>query len=464
MNKSFRSLKFFSPLLLLSLFACSGGGGGGVDFDIGDPEGEDQGPPPVAPIFASIVPGDGQVQLSWTHQDFPDEEVTDGAPILTFNLYYANATANGITIDSLLSTVTEVEDIVAIDGFQVVENIPDLSFTVDGLDNLSLFFFIVTAVNEEGEGAASQIEATALPRATVVLNQPLDDTGVTLCADFAFGIDAQDLNEDGFLSTADLDIDNDGDIFEHDNRIVCGEDDDDADPIPALAQQDASQGLDAVAVDEADGVAGFSFTKLDEAGLALEASAAEWSCVQDNNTGVVWEAKSDNPDSLHFFEDRFSWFDADNTQNGEEPGFEIPSAAVANDGEGDDICFGFVEGDAATFCNTSAFIDRVNDTALCGFTDWRLPDLIELRSLVNYGFDNENQQNLLPSVDLNFFPNTAIDGGTPDTNIDGSVLYWSSQTTVGLPTAAWSIFYGFGGAPPQNKGTPNTIRLVRSGL
>ena len=462
MKKSFRILKFFSPLLLLSLVACSGGGGGGGGIAI-TPEVDDQGPPPVAPVFASIVPGDGQVQLSWTHQDFPEEDVTDGAPILTFNLYYANATANDITIDSLLATLTEVEDIMAIDGFQVVENIADLNFTVDGLENLSLFFFIVTAVNEEGEGAASQIEATAMPRATVVLSQPLDDTGTTLCADFAFGIDTQDLNEDGFLSTADLDVDGDGDIFEHDNRIVCGEVDDDADPIPALAQQDASQGLDAVAVDEVDGIAGFSFTKLDEVGSPLEATAAEWSCVLDNNTGLTWETKSDDPDSLHFFEDRFSWFDADNTQNGEEPGFEVPSTAAANDDEGDDICFGFTDGDATTFCNTSAFINRVNDAALCGFTDWRLPDLIELRSLVNYGLDNDDQDNLLPSVDLSFFPNTAIDGGIPETNVDGGVLYWSSQTTVRSPASAWAMFYGFGGAPFMSKGTPNVVRLVRSG-
>ena len=461
MKKSDRLLRLILPLLSLSLFACSGGGGGGTFISTVDDD--DSEPPPVAPIFTSIIPGDGQVELSWTHIDFPDEDVSDGAPILTFNLYYANATANGITIDSLLATVTEVEDIMAIDGFQVMEGIDELNVTVDNLDNLSLFFFILTAVNEEGEGDPSQIEATAMPRATLVLSQPLDDTGVTLCGDFAFGIDEQDINGDGFLSTAELDVDDDGDIFEHDNRIVCGTDDDDNDPIPAVAQQDASQGLDAVAVDETDGIAGFSFTLLDENGNPLDVSATEWSCVQDNVTGLIWEAKTDDPDSLHYFEDRYTWFNPDNTENGEQPGFEVPSAAVANDGEGDDICFGFVDGENATFCNTNAFIDRVNDSALCGFTDWRLPDLIELRSLVNYGVDNEDAENLIPSLDLAFFPNTAVDGGIPDTTIDGGVQYWSSQTFVAAPTSAWSMFYGFGGAPPLNKGTPNVVRLVRSG-
>ena len=458
MKNSVRFLRSLSPLLFLSLFACSGGGGGGT----APPVIVEEDPPPVAPIFTSIIPGDGQVQLTWTHVDFPTEDVSDGAPVLTFNLYYANATANGITIDSLLATVTEVENIMAIDGFQVMENITDLNFTVDNLDNLSLFFFILTAVNEEGEGAASQIEATAMPRATVVLSQPLDDTGVTLCADFAFGIDEQDTDGNGVLSIEELDVDGDGTIFEHDNRIVCGADDDDSDPIPALAQQDASQGLDAGAVDETDGAVGFSFTKLDENGSPLDASATEWSCVEDNNTGLIWEAKTDDPNTLHHFEDQFSWYNPDDTQNGEQPGFEVPSSAAANGNAGDDICFGFVDGEAATFCNTSAFIDRVNFEALCGFTDWRLPDLIELRSLVNYGIDNDDLTNVVPSVELTFFPNTAINIGAPDSIIDGGILYWSSQTTASLPTSAWSMFYGFGGAPALNKGTPNVIRLVRS--
>ena len=66
-------------------------------------------------------------------------------------------------------------------------------------------------------------------------------------------------------------------------------------------------------------------------------------------------------------------------------------------------------------------------------------------------------------MDLSFFPNTAIDGGIPETNVDGGVLYWSSQTTVRSPASAWAMFYGFGGAPFMSKGTPNVVRLVRSG-
>ena len=461
MKKFVRSLRLFSPLLLLSLFACSGGGGGGGGGGgLSIPTGS---PAPIAPIFTSVIPGDEQVQLTWTDVDFPIGDVTDGAPIVTFNLYYANATANGISIDDLLATVTEVEDIMAIDGFQLEEGIEELNFTVEGLDNLSLFFFILTAVDGEEEGPVSQIEATAMPRATEVSNQPLADTGVTLCADFAFGIDAQDTNGNGFLSFAELDVDSDGNILEHDNRIVCGVGDNDGDPIPPLAQQDAGQGLDAAdPPDETDGVAGFSFTKLDENGDPLDASATDWSCVQDNITGLIWEAKTDDPDSLHYFEDRFSWYNPDNTQNGEEPGFELPSSSTANGGQGDDICFGFAGGASITFCNTSAFIDRVNFDALCGFIDWRLPDLVELRSLVNYGIDNDDSVNLIPSVDLSFFPNTAVDGGIPDSTADGGIRYWSSQTTAGSPNSAWTMFYGFGGAPALDKGTPNVVRLVRS--
>lgn len=462
MRISVLSLRFLILFLSVGLVACSSGGG---SDDTDSDDDTDTTDTPVAPIFTSIVPGDGQVSLTWTHEEEPATDVTDGAPILTYNLYYANATDNEITIDDLSATYTLVTDIEAVSGYQVIADIADLSYTVTGLDNLDLYYFILTANNEDGEGDSSALEAYAMPRDTSLASQPLNDTGVSLCADYAYGIDAQDLDGDGILSFEEIDIDGDEEYFEHDNRIDCaaGDIDDDQDPIPAEAQQDFSQGLDASATDDTDGLAGFSFTKLDENGVGVAADASDWDCVQDNVTGLVWEAKSSVEDDLHYSKDRFSWYNQDSSLNGEEEGYQIPSDATANDDLGDDICFGYTDGDTSTYCNTSAFVERVNDEALCGYSDWRLPTMTELRSLIDYGVENDDQDNIVASTDLTFFPNMEVDGGDASTTSDGGIRYWSSQTYTLVPTASWSIFYGFGGGPPLDKGTPNAVRLVRSG-
>ena len=61
-----------------------------------------------------------------------------------------------------------------------------------------------------------------------------------------------------------------------------------------INQQDCSHGRDVTHNDDSDGHAGFSFTKLDSSGNILAASATQWSCVQDNITGLIWEIKTDD--------------------------------------------------------------------------------------------------------------------------------------------------------------------------
>ena len=148
------------------------------------------------------------------------------------------------------------------------------------------------------------------------------------------------------------------------------------------ATQDCDHGRDATHNDDSDGHAGFSFTRLNADGSEYRGSGIysdePWSCVQDNVTGLIWEVKTDD-NGLHDRDDQYKF---------------------GSGGSYVESCYGYNSEDAATYCNTEAFVARVNATGLCGIHDWRLPDIDKLRSIVDYSRAD-------PSIDTNYFPNTS---------------------------------------------------------
>ncbi|MCF7992792.1 MAG: DUF1566 domain-containing protein [Thiohalocapsa sp.] len=198
--------------------------------------------------------------------------------------------------------------------------------------------------------------------------------------------------------------------------------------------QDASFGRDATDANDADGRAGFAFTKLDASGNPMAPTAGVWSCVRDNVTGLVWEAKQ-NDGGLHDRDDRFNWRQTDSALNGGSPGFEDEDGAV---------CFGYNAGVSASYCNTQAFVERVNGAALCGATDWRMPTRGELRSIADYGVPE-------PAIDNLFFPNTAPGA------------YWSGTPLAEWESDAWLFYFSDGATGFDFKSAAHHVRLVRAG-
>lgn len=149
----------------------------------------------------------------------------------------------------------------------------------------------------------------------------------------------------------------------------------------AKSRQDAADGRDASAADPHDGEAGFSFRKVCRSGqMAGEGSCPadpglgtgpdDWGCTYDDVTQLTWETKTSDGgthDGNHFFTNR---------------------GGKASDDEHD----------AAWLAKTT------NEEALCGATNWRLPDALELQSIVNYGAGTPNFG--APLIDHNFFPNS----------------------------------------------------------
>ncbi|WP_019600843.1 DUF1566 domain-containing protein [Teredinibacter turnerae] len=201
-----------------------------------------------------------------------------------------------------------------------------------------------------------------------------------------------------------------------------------------LAQQDCTRGRDTLY----GAGNGFSYSKISSTGKTLSESAKEWHCVRDNVSGLMWEAKVSADDQngnggLHDADDRFTWYSGQVAANG---------GAVGEWNQKYDQCAGYNKSSPATYCNTGEFVERVNAAGLCGYTDWRLPSLQELQSLVNFGVSR-------PAVDGEFFPHTQND------------FYWSSSPVVGKPTSAWAVSFQFGYSAPLQRNNSRFVRLVR---
>ncbi len=204
------------------------------------------------------------------------------------------------------------------------------------------------------------------------------------------------------------------------------------------AEQDCGNGRDAEGDSSEDGNQGFAFTKLDTNGDPLPASSGNWACVRDNVTGLVWEAKQGGngitgDEGLHDSDDLFSWYDSDPTTNGGDSGITDTLG---------DVCYGYLSG--ADYCNTEAFVARVNTVGLCGANDWRLPTLVELHGLADLGMRE-------PAIDSLWFPSTV------------SGVYWSSVPKASAPQLySWGLDFGDGSTKTDlNRVTGHAVRLVR---
>lgn len=244
----------------------------------------------------------------------------------------------------------------------------------------------------------------------------INDTGVTNCGDYARGHSGVSNND-----------------------IVCQLlTDSNGDPVPS--GQDGSSGRDITASSDEDGRKGFNFTKIDASGAVLANSASEWSCVKDNVTGLTWEMKT-NDNGLHDKDDSYVWYESDpRLGNGGLPGYE--KATDYDPSRNDQTCSGFSMGNNASYCNTKAFVNRVNQATYCGVNNWRLPTREELNSLVDYQAS--------PRIDTSYFP------------LVQSNYYWTSVPYAYLNKHVWTINFQYGGGSPWEKHYNYPVRLVHN--
>lgn len=184
------------------------------------------------------------------------------------------------------------------------------------------------------------------------------------------------------------------------------------------------------------GSGGFDFTKFSNVGSALPAdaglgaSASDWACTYDNVTGLMWEVKVNDPTHLRHVAWTYTWFDSNSARNGGLEG--TAGGGVCRDpGQ----------------CDTQRFVNAVNDAALCGYRDWRLPSRSELFSIVAH-------DRAYPTIDGIYFPNTQLVGTTTS--------YWASSPSAGNARAAWYVGFGVGSTYATEKTNALKVRAVRA--
>lgn len=253
---------------------------------------------------------------------------------------------------------------------------------------------VLTVCGCSGGTSGAFITSDSASDATVVV-PPFNDTGITRCAN----------------ATA--------------SNLDC--------PITNFPNQDADNGIDALVgrfVKIGGGRAGFDFSKLDNEGNVLAASANSWSCARDNHTDLTWEVKTDSlvPD-MRDKDIAYTWYSTDGTSNGSNEGTD--------------------DGDADTIDSTQAFVVAVNVAQLCGVSDWRMPTREELRSIVDYSFVAFSEGT---AIDKSYFPNTVN---------TVSSAYWSSLTSADSVSQALHVDFSDGSDGTSRKSDQRNVRLVR---
>ncbi len=99
------------------------------------------------------------------------------------------------------------------------------------------------------------------------------------------------------------------------------------------------------------------------------------------------------------------------------------------------------ESDAVLWCDALAYCENLS---FAGHDDWRLPNVRELQSVVDYG-------SVGASIDPTFGAFSAGDAG-----------YWSSTSDVNDPGRAWLVRFGGGSVDTAFKNSPIYVRAVRN--
>jgi hypothetical protein len=176
-----------------------------------------------------------------------------------------------------------------------------------------------------------------------------------------------------------------------------------------------------------------------EAGAVLAAVDNGDGTITDLNTGLTWEKKDDSG-GIHDMDSGYTWC-ADTS----------PADLLCDNGTGQ------MDGTLVT-----DFLATLNaGGGFAGHTDWRIPNVRELQTIVDY-------ENAGPAAGSPFHEPATCTGCADVTLADCSCTdasaYWSSSSVAGGLDEAWNVLFDNGGINARSKTSIRRARAVRGGL
>jgi hypothetical protein len=180
--------------------------------------------------------------------------------------------------------------------------------------------------------------------------------------------------------------------------------------------------------------------------------------ITDQNTGLMWEVKDDyngspNPDDLNDVNNNYPCAGTCSTSEGALCGTaaDCPTGQTCNASDGQSTGYTIFQ-----------WVAQLNAKHFAGHKDWRIPNVKELESIVDYG--------TYPPPDVAAAFNTncaaACTVTTCSCTQSNSNYYWSATTNAGYANFAWDVGFGNGNVNYDYKPFDYKlyVRAVRSGL
>lgn len=240
-----------------------------------------------------------------------------------------------------------------------------------------------------------------------------------------------------------------------------------ASPDSAHPYQDAQYGLDTNPLYSANGHAGFVYTKIDGAGNPLPANASEHSCVYDNHTGLTWEVKEATVPPVpevdadrgaysrawfNSWQHKYLWHNTDARTNGGHVGGVNEREFGSGDHQISQNCvFPSRNGPLyinakQTGCTSANYVAVINKAGRCGFSDWRVPSIQELTTIVRYEMGTSH-------LDQVYFTDAQPDRP--------ALRYMSSKPSVDNEASYWCVNTETKQTELCHKQNYQSLRLVR---
>jgi len=159
-----------------------------------------------------------------------------------------------------------------------------------------------------------------------------------------------------------------------------------------------------------------------QAGASLSYTDNGDGTITDDNTGLMWEKKSDDG-GLH---------------------------------DKDNVLYWSGNGTQETIWDWLEDVNAEGGTGFAGYHDWRVPNVRELQSIVNY-------QNIPLPVSTAFNSNCVAGATVLTGSCTLLTYYWSSTTWARSTSLVWGVDFNHGEVVPSDKATGSRVRAVRGG-